>query len=65
VQIVKRSDHAAGFVGLPRRWVVERIFAWLGHNRRPAKDFETSIASAEAWTLIASIRLMIQRRATI
>jgi len=64
VQIVKRSDHATGFVVLPRRWVVERTFAWLGRNRRLAKDFETSIASAEAWTLIASIRLMMPRLAT-
>jgi len=64
VQIVKRPDRAAGFVVLPRRWVVERTFAWLGRNRRLAKDFETSIASAEAWTLIASIRLVMQRLAT-
>ena len=64
VQIVKRSDRAKGFVVLPRRWVVERTFAWLGRNRRLAKDFETSIASAEAWALIASIRLMTQRLAS-
>ena len=63
LQIVKRSDMAKGFVLLPRRWVVERTFAWLNRNRRLAKDFETSIASAEAWTLIASIRLMLQRLA--
>lgn len=60
VQIVKRSDQAKGFVVLPRRWVVERTIAWLGRNRRLAKDFEKSIASAEAWTRIASIRLMMQ-----
>lgn len=64
VQIVKRSDQATGFVVLPRRWVVERTFAWLGRNRRLAKDFETSIASATAWTLIASVRIMMQRLAT-
>ena len=63
VQIVKRSDKASGFVVLPRRWVVERTFAWLNRNRRLAKDFETSIATAEAWTLIASIRLMARRLA--
>jgi transposase len=63
LQIVKRSDAAKGFVVLPRRWVVERTFAWLNRNRRLAKDFETSIASAEAWALIASVRLMAQRLA--
>ena len=40
IEIVKRSDPAAGFVVLPRRWVVERTFAWLGRCRRLAKDFE-------------------------
>ena len=63
MQIVKRSDKASGFVVLPRRWVVERTFAWLNRNRRLAKDFETSIATAEAWTLVASIRLMTRRLA--
>ena len=65
VQIVKRSNTAQGFEVLPRRWVVERTFAWLGRNRRLAKDFETSIAGATAWTLIASIRLMAQRLAKV
>ena len=40
VEIVKRSDHAKGFVVLPKRWVVERTFAWLGRCRRLAKDWE-------------------------
>jgi hypothetical protein len=40
IEIVKRSDDMRGFVGLPRRWVVERTFSWLGRNRRLAKDFE-------------------------
>ena len=64
-QIVRRSDQTTGFVVLPRRWVVERTFAWLGRNRRLAKRFEASTASATAWILIVSIRLMAQRRATI
>ncbi len=58
VQIVKRSDKAHGFKVLPRRWVVERTFAWLGRCRRLAKDWERSIESAEAWILIAHIRRM-------
>ena len=61
LEIVKRSDTASGFVLLPRRWVVERTFAWLGRNRRLAKDFEASIESAEAWLLIASIQLLSRR----
>jgi transposase len=56
VQIVKRSDAAQGFEVLPRRWVVERTLAWLGRCRRLSKDWEKSIASAEAWVLIAHIR---------
>ena len=63
LEIVKRSDTAKGFVLLPRRWVVERTFAWLGRCRRLAKDFETLIASAEAWIMIASLPLMTRRLA--
>ena len=64
LEIVKRSDTAKGFKVLPRRWVVERTFAWLGRCRRLAKDWEKSIASAEAWLLIAHIRLVTRRLAT-
>ena len=63
LEIVKRSDKAKGFVIPPRRWVVERTFAWLNRNRRPAKDFEHSIASAAAWVLSVSIRMMTRRLA--
>jgi len=56
VQIVKHSDTAEGFEILPRRWVVERTFARLNRCRRLSKDWEKSIASAEAWVLIAHIR---------
>ncbi len=61
IEIIKRSDTAKGFELLPRRWVVERTLAWLGRCRRLAKDFEATIASAEAWIFIASIRLMLRR----
>ncbi len=61
VEIVKRSDTAKGFVVLPRRWVVERTLAWLNRNRRLAKDFEHTIASATAWLFIASIHLFAHR----
>jgi transposase len=63
LQIVKRSDTAKGFEVLPRRWVVERTFAWLGRCRRLAKDWEKSTASAEAWILVAHIRLVTRRLA--
>ena len=63
LEIIKRSDAAKGFEVLPRRWVVERTFAWLGRCRRLAKDWERSLESSTAWTLIASVRLMTRRLA--
>lgn len=63
IQIVTRSQSIGTFKPEPRRWVVERTFAWLGRNRRLAKDFETTIASAEAWVMAASIRLLVRRLA--
>jgi transposase len=62
-EIIKRSDTAQGFEVLPRRWVIERTFAWLGRCRRLAKDFETTIASAVAWVLVAHIRNVSRRLA--
>jgi transposase len=61
VEIIKRSDAAKGFVLLPRRWVVERTFAWLGRCRRLAKDFETKTRKALAFLKLASIRLMMRK----
>lgn len=63
IQIVKRSDKADGFEVIPRRWVVERTFAWIGRCRRLAKDWEKSIASSEAWAIIAHIRILTRRLA--
>lgn len=63
IEIIKRSDTAKGFVLLPRRWVVERTFAWLGRNRRLAKDFESSIESASAWLFLASVQLLTRKAA--
>ena len=57
------SDAAQGFEVIPRRWVVERTLAWLNRNRRLAKDFETTIASAEAWLFLASVQLLTRRLA--
>jgi len=61
LEIIKRSDKAQGFEVLPRRWVVERTFAWLGRCRRLAKDWERSIESSTAWATIASIRMLTRR----
>ena len=63
IEITKRPDDAKGFVVIARRWVVERTFAWLGRCRRLAKDWETSILSAESWVYIASIRMISRRLA--
>ena len=61
VEIVRRSDHAKGFVVLPKRWVVERTFAWLGRCRRLAKDWENLNRKALAFLRLASIRLYAEK----
>ena len=61
IEIVKRSDRAKGFVLLPRRWVFERTFAWLGRCRRLAKDWECLNRKALAFLRLASIRLMLRK----
>ena len=61
LEIVKRPEGVKGFVLVAKRWVVERTFAWLNRCRRLAKDWELSIASFEAWLLIASIRRSTRR----
>jgi putative transposase len=63
IEVVTRSQSVGTFKAEPRRWVIERTFAWFGRNRRLAKDFEATIASAEAWLLIASVRLLSRRLA--
>ena len=63
LEIIKRSDTAKGFELLPRRWVVERTFAWFGRNRRLAKDFEKTLESSTAWLMLASVQLMTRRLA--
>ncbi|WGJ15288.1 IS5 family transposase [Methylocapsa sp. D3K7] len=61
IEIVKRSDRAKGFELLPRRWVVERTFAWLNRCRRLTKDFENLPRNALAFLRLASIRLMLRK----
>lgn len=54
-----------GFHVVPRRWVVERTFAWLGQNRRLSKDYERLCATSRAWIFLAMIRLMLRRLARV
>jgi putative transposase len=63
LQPILRSDNQKGFVVLPRRWVVERTFAWLTQCRRLSKDYEVLPVSSEAMIYIAMTRLMIRRLA--
>jgi putative transposase len=53
-----------GFVVLPRRWVVERTFSWIGQNRRMSKDYERLTATSEAFIYVAMVRVMVRRLAT-
>ncbi len=61
VEIVKRREGAVGFEVLPKRWVVERTFAWLSFFRRLSKDYEYSTTMSESMGYIASIRIMLKR----
>jgi transposase len=63
VEIVRKLPDQVGFTVLPRRWVVERFFAWLSRNRRLAKDFESTIPSATAFLYAASAMLLARRLA--
>ncbi|MGW1811548.1 transposase, partial [Streptomyces sp. NPDC002078] len=67
LDIVRRSDDASGFEVLPRRWVVERSFAWLLRSRRLVRDYERRTDTSETvvlWsmTMLMSRRLAAQRR---
>lgn len=61
LEIVKRNADTIGFQVLPRRWVVERTFAWLGRFRRLSKDYEELTDTSETIIRIAMIRLMLTR----
>jgi transposase len=60
IVIVKRTD-AHNFVVLPKRWIVERTFAWIARNRRLARDFERYARTGAAFVRLAMIRLMLRR----
>jgi putative transposase len=63
IEIVTRSQSLGTFKAERKRWVIERTLAWLNRSRRLSKDFEVTIASAEAWILLANIRVLSRRLA--
>ena len=63
LEIVRRPDGAQGFVLLPKRWVVERTFSWLGRWRRLSRDYEHLSSSSECIVRVASIGRMLRRLA--
>jgi putative transposase len=60
IEVVSRPEGSVGFVKLPRRWVVERTFAWLGRYRRNSRDYERFAESSEAMIKVSSIHRMLR-----
>ena len=63
VEIVRAKDGVKGFAVQPRRWIIERTFAWLIHNRRLVRDYEEREVNSEAMILVAASKLMVKRLA--
>jgi transposase len=61
IEIVERSAEAIGFEALPKRWIVERTFAWISRFRRMARDFERYATTVAAFIRLAMIRIMLRR----
>ena len=61
LEIVRRPGNSHSFEVLPRRWVVERTFAWVGWHRRLSKDYEALPETTEAWVYTAMTGLMLRR----
>jgi putative transposase len=61
IEIVRKRPGQVGFAVHPRRWVVERFFAWISRNRRLYRDVEATIASAEAFLYAASAMILVRR----
>jgi transposase len=61
IEIVRKAPDQVGFVVHARRWVIERLFGWLGRNRRLARDVEATLASATAFVYAASVMLLVRR----
>jgi putative transposase len=63
IELVKKPEGATTFAALPKRWIVERTFAWLGRCRRLSKDYEALSETSETWIHIAMLHLMLKRLA--
>jgi putative transposase len=63
LEIVKRSDSVVGFAVLPKRWIVERTFGWIGRYRRMSKDYEALPATSESMIYLLMINVMVHRLA--
>jgi transposase len=63
IEVIEKPSDQQGFQVIPKRWVVERTFAWLGRNRRLSKDYERLPEYSESWIYLASIHLMLKRLA--
>ena len=63
ITVVSRPADQAGFVPLPKRWMVERPLAWLTHCRRLARDYERDPGYSEAWIYVASIHRLLKQLA--
>lgn len=61
VQTVQRPEGAKGFVLLPKRWVVERSFAWLGRYRQLSKEYDYEPKVSESWVQVSALHLMLRR----
>jgi putative transposase len=61
LEVVKRAKDAVGWVVLPRRWVIERTFGWLGRYRRLSRDYEFLLLTSEVLLYAAMVRLMLAR----
>ena len=61
LEVVSRPPSAKGWVKLPRRWVVERTFAWLGRYRINSKEYERLTTSSESQVYVSSVQLLLKR----
>ena len=63
LEVVDRDREAEGFEVMPKRWIVERTFSWIGRNRRMSKDYERKVQTSECLMKVATIRLILKRLA--